>query len=958
MGRIDKNNLFWTYYKNLNPAQKKAVDTIEGPVMVVAGPGTGKTSVLTLRIANILRNTDIEPENILALTFTDAAASNMRRRLAEIIGSPAYRVGIQTFHGFCNDLIQSYPEEFPHIAGSKPATEGDQLRLLEYLVKHGAYITLRPFGDLFFYVRDILGAISALKREGVSPEEFAQVIKKEKKEFASIPEPKHIKGPHKGRMKGVYVEEEKRIKKHAELARLYRAYEEELRKKRMYDWNDMIMETLRVVSKNKNFLRILQETHQYVLVDEHQDTNNAQNKVLELLLNFHKNPNVFVVGDERQAIFRFQGASLENFLYFKKCYPGAKLIVLKENYRSEETILKAAGSILPGSPLQAAKKSRAAEKIIIYSSENEETEAALVARLASEDVKKGIQGEEIAILCRENKDAEKYSRALQRKGVPHGIESEKNVLEEDVVRAFILLLRAVERLGNDELLAEALHIPCLEVEPLTIWKMAEEARREKKRLYDVVKERDPKTYSRFSAWKTKSRFKTLPVFLEEALEESGLLWEALKEGSSESVAALRAFFEEIKKFLEARKKATLKDFLSHLETLERHNVAIKRKRKKRPGCVRVMTAHGAKGLEFDSVYIVGAYDGHWGGRKQRNRLPLPKEAEEEDGDERRLFYVALTRARKKASITYSKESASGRTLLPSRFVKEIDEAVREEQEDAEGEKETGAGIFAGKKKTAEKKEKSYLRELFYKEGLSVTALNNYIKCPWRYFYLNLVRVPKLPEPHQTYGIAVHAALRDFFEKLKHEEEGTDFLVRRFTDHLRRAPFLEIFEAWEKRGKEALRGYGEKYKGHWNTNVLTEVGIKGIEIAKNLTIRGKIDKIEFLGSAGRVAVVDYKTGKPKSRKDENLARQLAFYGLLLQEYKNGKYAMEKGVLDFVEPNERGIWKREEFEIEETQKKELVELLKKTADEILHMKFWDTRCEDKTCKYCRLRNFLEQ
>lgn len=951
-----KNTIFQTYYSRLNKEQKKAVDTIEGAVMVVAGPGTGKTSVLTLRIANILRKTDTEPENILALTFTEAAASNMRRRLAEIIGSPAYRVGIKTFHGFCNDLIRSYPEEFPRIAGRNPATEGDQLRLLESIIKNGTYIALRPFGDLFFYIRDILGAINRLKREGISPEEFAKIVKKEKKEFLDIPDLKHEKGPHQGKMKGAYAEKEKQIKKQAELAMLYKEYEKKLEEKRMYDWNDMILETLRTLSKSKNFLRILQEAHQYVLVDEHQDTNSAQNKVLELLLNFHDNPNMFVVGDERQAIFRFQGASLENFLHFKKCYPKAAYIVLQENYRSEETILRAAGSVIPGSPLRA-QRAGALKKIIIYSSENEETEAALVARLAQEDMKNGAKGEEIAILCRENRDAEKYARALGRRGVAHAIESEKNVLEEDFVRAYLLLLRAIEHLGNDELLAEALHIPALEVEPLDIWKMADEARSERKKIYDVLRERDIKTYSLLSSWKKMSKFKPLPVFLEDVLEESGILEQALKEGGADGgIAALRAFFEEIKKFLEARKRATLRDFLSHLETLERHSVAIKRKRKKEPGCVRIMTAHGAKGLEFDSVYIVGAYDGHWGGRRRRNLLPLPGEEEEDEGDERRLFYVALTRARKKAVITYPKEGVSGRTLLGSRFIKEIKEELRDEREGFEEERGAEAVIFAGKKKKREKEERAYLRDLFYKEGLSVTALNNYIKCPWRYFYLNLVRVPKLPEPHQTYGIAVHAALRDFFEKLKEGEGGGDFLVDSFVRHLCRAPFLEHIETWEKRGKEALKGYGKKYEGLWNINVLTEVGIKGVSMGKNLMIRGKIDKMEFLDSAGGVAVVDYKTGKPKPRKDENLLRQLVFYSLLLDEYKNGKYRMKKGTLDFVEPNDRGIWKREEFEVEERQKKDLKELLKETADSIANLKFWDMRCEDKKCRYCRLRDIL--
>jgi len=173
-------------YKQLNPEQKKAVDATEGPVMVVAGPGTGKTQILTLRIANILANTDAEPENILALTFTEAAAKNMRKRLANLIGSDAYQVSINTFHGFANDIIQNYPEYFPHIIGSVPITEVDQVQIIELILLDNELMLLKPFGDNFYYVRAIIGAISELKREGITPEKFIDIIKR-RKEFCSYP---------------------------------------------------------------------------------------------------------------------------------------------------------------------------------------------------------------------------------------------------------------------------------------------------------------------------------------------------------------------------------------------------------------------------------------------------------------------------------------------------------------------------------------------------------------------------------------------------------------------------------------------------------------------------------------------------------------------------------------------------------------------------------------------------
>jgi DNA helicase II / ATP-dependent DNA helicase PcrA len=347
-------------YGRLNPEQKNAVDTIDGPVMVVAGPGTGKTQVLTLRIANILLKTDTAPENILALTFTDAASINMRRRLFGIIGAGAYRVRIETFHSFCNNVLASYPEAFPGIIGSSHITEVEAAGIIEDIIKNSSLSLLRPWGDPFLYVGDIVKKIEELKREGLTAEKFEGIVKKAEKDFRNRDNIYHSKGAYKGKMKGEAVGELRKIEKNLELASIYKTYQETLAKKRFYDWSDMIMEVLKVLegASSPTSLKLrgtgasdlklmLQEEHQYILVDEHQDTNSAQNKILELLCDFHKNPNIFIVGDEKQAIFRFQGASAENFLYFKKLYPKAKLIELWRNYRSTQKILDSANSLLP-----------------------------------------------------------------------------------------------------------------------------------------------------------------------------------------------------------------------------------------------------------------------------------------------------------------------------------------------------------------------------------------------------------------------------------------------------------------------------------------------------------------------------------------------------------------------------------------------------------------------------------
>ena len=361
-----EDSIFKKLYKQLNPAQKEAVDIVEGPVMVVAGPGTGKTQILTLRIANILKETQVEPENILAFTFTEHAASSMRRRLAEIIGSQAYRVRISTFHGFCNEIIKSYPEEFPHIIGAINITKPEQIQIIEQLIEMLPLKELKPFGDPLYYLQSLISSIEQLKREGINPERYLKLVEDEKKYFDLIDDLYHDKGAHKGKMKGDYQKLFKTIVKNQEAAIVYDAYQKKLRKKKLYDYSDMIMEVMQALSVNGDLLLNLQEQYQYFLVDEHQDTNNAQNKILELLCNFHPSPNLFVVGDEKQAIFRFQGASLENFTYFKKLYRDAKLVILDNNYRSTQAILNVAENIIPGQKKLQADTKQLGRKIKLH----------------------------------------------------------------------------------------------------------------------------------------------------------------------------------------------------------------------------------------------------------------------------------------------------------------------------------------------------------------------------------------------------------------------------------------------------------------------------------------------------------------------------------------------------------------------------------------------------------------
>jgi len=984
-------------YQKLNSPQKEAVDTIDGPVMVVAGPGTGKTTILTLRIANIFKRTDTAPENILALTFTEAASINMRRKLSEIIGSRAYQVVISTFHSFAESIIRKYPEEFPRIIGSRPISEVDQVAMIELLLDSVPLKILHPYGDPYLYAKDIVSNIATLKREGLSPEEFLKLVDQEEKDFKKIPDLYHSKGPYEGKMKGEYQKIEKIIEKNRELADIYKNYQAELLKSKFYDFSDMIMEVLQALKQNQFLLQILQEEHQYILVDEHQDTNNAQNKIIELMAAYHApNPNLFVVGDEKQAIFRFQGASLENFLYFKNLYSNAKLITLSENYRSTQGILDSVLGLMPESFRLQAHAEHKFEKIAVYPFSTPENESYFVARDIQKRISEGTLPEEIAVLYRNNEDAFPISDLLKKLGVPHQIESDLDLFSDPDVRKMITILRAINNFGDDRAVADFLHLSFFQVEPLDVYKLIKSVSLKRKHtLFDALakpdllkglelqnKEAIRESFQKLSDWVKMSKNNDLLSIFEAIVKESELLNSILESSDADRrFDSLNSFFDEAKNLTLRKPDATLEDFFAYLETVRKHALFIKKKRThKNKGMVRLMTVHRAKGLEFEYVYVIRVYSGHFGDRRSLDKLKLlpgvfvlsgqPTKEIDENADERRLFYVALTRAKKGIKITYSKTGEDGRELLPSSFLGELKPEFVEVC-DTENYEETYRKnreiIFAPEKKEKNNlKDKSFIRELFISQGFSPTALNNYLECPWKYFYQNLIRLPSAPSKPQSYGTAVHGALRDFFSRLKEEPAEKKFLLESFEGHLNNSnlPARDISELLAK-GRRALSLWYDAYHQDWQNSVLTEFRINGILLEKDIRLTGVLDKIEFVGEK-EVDVVDYKTGKPKTKNellgktknaDGNYFRQLVFYKILLDRFENGKFKMHSGIIDFIEPDDKEKLHKEVFEISEDDTEELIKKIRQVASEILNLSFWNSRCGKKDCEFCPLRDMMQ-
>lgn len=985
-------------YLQLNAEQKRGVDQLSGPVMVIAGPGTGKTFMLTMRIAHILDKTDTPPEAILALTFTESAVVSMRRALAEIIGSAAYRVNIATYHSFANDIIKSYPDAFGQIMEAQNILEVDQITIIRQILDGATLETLKPFSAPYFYVRSIIGSIGELKRQGLTPETFLQMLNKEEAAFLEIEDLYHQKGVHKGKMKGKYGDMQKELERNKELAMVYGAYQQTLKKQHAYDFSDMIMQAMLVLQQNSELKLSVQEKYLYILVDEHQDTNSAQNKILELLCDYDKNPNLFIVGDEKQAIYRFQGASMENFLYFKKLYPGIELIELKNNYRSTQSILDVALDLHPRSTKLIAKAGQAEVPITFFSVANEEAEYYFVAQEIKKIISQGVEPSQIALLYRENKDVIPFARVLEKLGIGFAIESDQDTFADPEIKKLLVILKAVQHFGSEPELAALLHVDVLGLEPLDVYKFLHIHRLHKKvSLYDALKNQDVmkeagiedsekfcQLFTKLSFWSSMASNQNAIQAFEYIVRDSGFLAQIIKSpDAAQILAKLHTIFDQMKSLIANHKEYTLLDFFNYLDVLQEHDVAMKTHvTPKAPGKIRCMTSHKSKGLEFEYVFVVGARYGHWGNKRHHQLIKLPasiyslldseSEAlrESENDDERNVFYVALTRAKKQLAISYSKTSQDGRDQLPSIFIEEIKSDCLKKVEFASDAIKvlTPEILFSPSLLSVSTiQEKAFLQSLFLDHGLSVTGLNNYLTCPWQYFYRNLIRIPEAPNKNMIFGSAIHAALKSYFDSfVAGADPDKEYLLARFFESLAGYPLQDQeYRETLAKGRLALSGYYDQYHDTWNTNMLSEFDIHGIELEKNVVINGKIDKIELLPGSGNVKVVDFKTGKPKSRNelegktkdsDGNYKRQLIFYRLLLDNYQDGKYHMRSGEIDFVEPDAKGNYKKEVFEITPQEITDLKDEIKKVSQEILDLSFWNRTCDDKECQYCKLRKMM--
>jgi len=1027
--RISKQEeKFKQEYEKLNKQQRRAVDTIEGPVMVNAGPGTGKTQVLALRIASILRQTDTNPNNILCLTYTDNGAIEMRNRLLKIIGSAAYNVRIHTFHSFCNEVIQDNLTFFGKLNLS-PIGDLEEIdlfyRLIDSIEKDNP---LKRFRGEVYYEKDRLkGLYSLMKKEAWQPAYLNERIdayinelptregffyKRKYKTFnAGDPKPAAI------------ADEKERMEMLRAAVNLYPRYNKMMEELGRYNFDDMILWVLEAFEKNKNMLLDYQERFLYFLVDEFQDTSRSQNLLLQHLTSYWEVPNLFVVGDADQSIFSFQDANVENILEVEEKYAGSLTkIDLISNYRSVQNVLDTAHRLIVNNTLRTVLPEN--DRPLIASSQNllgisiqpeiaayanPVQEAIGVAIQVEALIDQGISGKEIAVIYRNHAQAATIVTMLEEKKIPVNTRRKVDLLQLPFIQNILHILNwiASEKYipySADELLFQLLHSDFFSISPLEIAKLSmtvyaknkvsreeifslrrlmAESTIPRADLFNQPNGQSVKEVSNMLEDLLKaSGNSTLQQLLEQVIQRAGVLSFIMQSHEKPwLMQVLNAFFNHLKEENKRNPELTLEQWLANIEIMKKNRLPISvYKLTASDEGVNMVTAHGAKGSEYAHVFVIGCTQNTWdetsNSGKYSYKLPdnlvsVNRSATSLE-ESRRLFYVAITRAKTHLHISYPLKDDKDKEQTKSTFITEI----TEQGNLSLTQKQVADGLMADYlllqfKETArpeiELVEDEYINQLLKKYTLSVTHLNNFIDCPLKFYYQNLIRVPAAKNESMAFGSAVHWAIERLFVKMRERNNvfpSKQELVDDFNWHMRnnREAFTAAaFKLKTDYGEKILPAYYDYHINRWNKVIIAEKAVRNVTV-QNIPINGKLDKLEFNGK--QVNVVDYKTGKYANAKKKLAApgdkepnggdywRQAVFYKILLDNDKTNDWQVVSTEFDFIEPvNDE--YKTEIIQITDTDIATVTRQITDTWGKIQRKEF-KTGCGKPDCEWC---NFVK-
>lgn len=996
-------NTYEENLSNLTEKQREAVEYINGSLLVIAGPGTGKTQLLSMRVAEILKKTDTNPQNILCLTFTNKAAINMKNRLQQLVGSEALQVNVKTFHSLAAEIMNEYPEYFWNGANLITAPDAIQTDIIESILSklpldnplavkfagnytsitrvqnalklakeagltpeklkalvdvnlayinsiEEKFIELMPARLSYGILNDIEKNISSLPDQDIDETvaplvSLSTVIKEGLIEAISLDEGTN-KTKHTGAWRNIYIQNEagnKGMHKQRRanewwlnLADVYSMYRDELHKRGYYDYSDMLIEVISQLEKQPAMLSDIQERYQYIMIDEFQDSNAAQMRLAHLIVSHptdEGNPNLMVVGDDDQSIYKFNGAELNNMLSYQRMYPKSKVIVLEDNFRSTQEILNVSKTIIElaedrlvkrdltlSKNLKAKIKFTDPSRIIHKSYPSKEYQLYDLVNLIKQEIEKDSK-KSIAVLARKHESLENLASELFKEDIPINYERKNNILNHSAVKQIIIICRIAQAINDGEEsivnqnIAALISHPMWKLKVKKLWQLAIE-NRYRPHWLDSLLDNEDNELQRIGEWllwiSELSRNSRIEIVLDYilGLRHTDAFTSPFrqyyiynKELNNEYIEALSAIqkLRSIANEFTSNKHADVKDFIKLIDLHEENNISINDESvfTSSENAVQLLTIHKAKGLEFDTVYIIDSIEKEWQPKNRGSNVPinLPLQPYGEDMDDYvRLMYVASTRAKQNIIATSYRFNSNNEEVSCTPLIKSTMATEEISQSDIPNTIEV---LESGLKWPSLEinDARNILKPILDDFSLNVTSLLNFLDLtkggPEYFLERNLLRLPSSRTTSLAFGTAIHNTLEQAQRQINKGNFDLDNLKQFFISELNEEPILpEEIERWQPHGLTLLDNLFENQLILLPEGGIPEQKLQGVNIG-NAIIEGKLDHVITAKEDNSMLITDFKTGAPLKSfytKDKSVQvklwkhkTQLIFYALLAKNH---------------------------------------------------------------------------
>lgn len=928
--------------KFLNDQQKQAVEFGTGPLLIIAGAGTGKTTVVTERIKHLIDTKQATPSEILALTFTEKSAREMEERVDIAMPYGFTQLWIGTFHSFCDRILRNEAISIGLTPGYKLMTQAEAVSLLRKNIFSLNLDYFRPLGNPTKFISGMLVHFSRLKDEDISPKQYLEWVKK----FQITNSKSQINSKSEIQDSKQNIGDIEEGRKWTELAYAYEEYEKLKVKNGFMDFGDLISNTLLLFRKRPNILGIYRKQFKFMLVDEFQDTNFAQYELIKLLAPPSKSPNLTVVGDDSQSIYKFRGAAISNILSFMKDFPNAKQVLLNHNYRSTQTILDHSHTLIKHNDPDTLEAKLGISKKLIATREmanhdvrlihenrvEDEAEevAQTISKLGNQGTPKGsqeYQWKDFAILVRANSHADAFIRALRRHNIPYQFLGPGMLFRQDEIRDLIAYLKL---LNNPEdsisfyrvLTMRIWNLPLRDLATLgifakryslSLFEASEIIAGHEHRLFDgaeytlpFLSPKGKETFTKvvdmahrhFERIATDTAGQILFYFL----EDSGLIKEltefetVIAEKKAQNISK---FFDKIKTYEVEHEDASVAAVIDWIDlSMELGESPLANDTDWFDNdAVNILTVHSSKGLEFPIVFLVNLTTGRFPTYERREQIPIPEELIKDilpSGDyhlqeERRLFYVGMTRARDRLYLTAANYYGEGkRERKLSSFVVEAlgEKVIRNQLSVIRNIKQLSFLDYQNsttdnrKPNTENRSLKTEIRQpITY---LSYSQIETFKFCPLHYKAKYILKIPTPSYAAQTFGKTLHDTLKYFYQGLMNGETWDEKkLLSLYKQHWNNAGFegKKHAEAMKKLGEKHLAEFMEYFHEKEPLPITVEKPFI-FSITPTLKVGGVIDRVNVLPD-GRVEIIDYKTGSNvPTQKDVDRNLQLTVYALAL------------------------------------------------------------------------------